>query len=416
MSRLLRGALACLAALAMAGAVAGSARAATQPIEGTWNFESGQVNVTPNADGTFTGTVVSPTQFSSCPHPAGDVIWQLSGSGDSYSGTHEWLNDPSKNCTPNGLGQATWTITDSSPSQETMTFCTAKPGTGAVDPAATPSSPAGTTLCYALTQAVSATQEPGVPANIAGPAISGEAAVGHTLTCSAGSWSNSPTGYAYSWQRGGDTIAGATSSTYAAQTADAGHTLTCEVIATNAGGESAEATSPGVSVASLTPPTSKTRSGCQASSVRLSGSRLGRVRLGMTRHAYRASRHRRVKTRPGFCAIRQDVRVGYATRGIDRTLSKQAAHRLRDRVIWVTTADVDYSVRGVHPGETLRTARRHLKLRKGLAAHHGTWYFIGLRRATVIVKVSHGKVRETGITERQLTHGRTRGALLKDLA
>jgi hypothetical protein len=85
----------------------------------------------------------------------------------------------------------------------------------------------------------------GLPANTAVPTISGEDLVGKTLTCGHGSWTNSPTGYNYQWYRDGNLISGATESKYVAQAADSGHTVTCEVTASNAAGESAPATSKG---------------------------------------------------------------------------------------------------------------------------------------------------------------------------
>ena len=88
------------------------------------------------------------------------------------------------------------------------------------------------------------------PANTTPPAISGSAVVGHTLTASNGTWSGSPTSYAYHWLRcasgGGScvSISGATAKTYTSVAADSGHALRVRVTATNAGGsasaESAE--------------------------------------------------------------------------------------------------------------------------------------------------------------------------------
>jgi len=86
------------------------------------------------------------------------------------------------------------------------------------------------------------------PVNAALPVISGTAAVAQTLSCSTGTWSNSPASFAYGWQRDGQAIAGANASSYVVVAADAGHQLTCTVTATNTGG-SAAATSAAVAVA-----------------------------------------------------------------------------------------------------------------------------------------------------------------------
>ncbi len=81
------------------------------------------------------------------------------------------------------------------------------------------------------------------PINSALPAITGTAQVGQTLTASAGTWTNSPTSYAYQWNRAGIAISGATVSAYVPVSADVADTLTVSVVATNTGGASAPATS-----------------------------------------------------------------------------------------------------------------------------------------------------------------------------
>jgi hypothetical protein len=74
------------------------------------------------------------------------------------------------------------------------------------------------------------------PVNTVAPAITGTPSVGNVLTCSAGTWSNSPTSYAYQWKRNTVNIAGATASAYTVVSADNGNELTCLVTATNAAG------------------------------------------------------------------------------------------------------------------------------------------------------------------------------------
>jgi hypothetical protein len=65
------------------------------------------------------------------------------------------------------------------------------------------------------------------------PAITGTTTVGSTLTCSTGTWSGSPTSYAYQWLRNGVPIGGATSSTYVLVSGDSGKLVGCEVTATD---------------------------------------------------------------------------------------------------------------------------------------------------------------------------------------
>jgi P2-related tail formation protein len=91
---------------------------------------------------------------------------------------------------------------------------------------------------------------PAVPVNTAAPSISSESpAVGVLETATTGSWTNSPTSYAYQWLdcnsagEGCLSITGATGSSYTPQSSDAGHTLILDVKASNAGGSSALAAS-----------------------------------------------------------------------------------------------------------------------------------------------------------------------------
>jgi len=88
-----------------------------------------------------------------------------------------------------------------------------------------------------------------VPVNSTPPSISGTAKTGQTLTSSTGSWTESPTSYAYQWQRCDTTgticvaIEGATTASYAINPADAGSTLRVAVTASNSAGPSAPASS-----------------------------------------------------------------------------------------------------------------------------------------------------------------------------
>jgi hypothetical protein len=103
---------------------------------------------------------------------------------------------------------------------------------------------ATTTTTNTTTTAVAA------PASTSAPTISGTARDGTTLTASNGSWTGSPTSYAYRWERcdsaGGAcaAISGATSKQYTVTSADVGHRLRVEVTATNAGGSGSATSGP----------------------------------------------------------------------------------------------------------------------------------------------------------------------------
>lgn len=80
------------------------------------------------------------------------------------------------------------------------------------------------------------------PANTVAPAVTGTPAKTDTLTTTNGTWTNTPTGYTYQWQRdvAGNgvysNIGAATSSTYVLASADVGCNVRCVVTATNSGG------------------------------------------------------------------------------------------------------------------------------------------------------------------------------------
>ena len=93
----------------------------------------------------------------------------------------------------------------------------------------------------------------GAPTSTSLPTISGVAQIGQTLTAGTGSWTGSPTGFAFQWQRcnssgtGCVDMPGATSGTYVVASADLGATIRVVVTATNGLG-SGSAASPATAV------------------------------------------------------------------------------------------------------------------------------------------------------------------------
>lgn len=77
-----------------------------------------------------------------------------------------------------------------------------------------------------------------VPVNTVAPVISGSAITPTTLSCTTGTWTNSPSSYSYQWRLDGVDVVGETASTIDIAEGDVGD-YDCGVDATNAGGTSA---------------------------------------------------------------------------------------------------------------------------------------------------------------------------------
>jgi hypothetical protein len=119
--------LALVAVLLIVGT--GTATAAT-PIEGVWSFNGGQVAIQGQGNGAFTGTVVAPTRFSECYHPAGEEMWtqiRLQSDG-AYFGLHQWYFATSE-CVPNpALGLTAWRVLRLPDGSRALRVCFSAPG------------------------------------------------------------------------------------------------------------------------------------------------------------------------------------------------------------------------------------------------------------------------------------------------
>jgi hypothetical protein len=95
-----------------------------------------------------------------------------------------------------------------------------------------------------LVAAVASAKAAAVPQNTSAPTVSGNTREGETLTASTGTWNNSPTKFAYQWQRCSSTgtgcadVTGAQDKAYTATATDADHTLRVVVTASNVDGQS----------------------------------------------------------------------------------------------------------------------------------------------------------------------------------
>jgi hypothetical protein len=102
------------------------------------------------------------------------------------------------------------------------------------------------------------------PTNTVAPVATGNGTIPGNMSCTTGTWANSPTAYAYQWMRGAAEIAGATNPTYVTVAADGGTSVSCRVTASNASG-SASASSNAIAIQGVpvntTPPAVSGNSG-----------------------------------------------------------------------------------------------------------------------------------------------------------
>jgi uncharacterized protein len=150
--------------------------------------------------------------------------------------------------------------------------------------------------------------------------------------------------------------------------------------------------------------------GCPPDSGRLSGRRLGPIRLGMTRAGahrvliYSSTRGKRYMD--FFCLAHGGIRVGYASPKLLRWLSPAQRRAVRGRVVMALTASRHYSLDGVRPGTRLAAVAKRLKLGKGLHVGLNWWYFAPGSASHGLLKVRHGRIEEIGIANAQLTQTR----------
>jgi hypothetical protein len=75
--------------------LAAPAAARAADIEAVWSFSGGQVAVTGEPDGSFTGTVIRATTLANCAHPVGESMWAAvrAQPDGQYWGGHQWYRD-----------------------------------------------------------------------------------------------------------------------------------------------------------------------------------------------------------------------------------------------------------------------------------------------------------------------------------
>jgi hypothetical protein len=244
----------------------------------------------------------------------------------------------------------------------------------------------------------------GVPVNTAPPVLSGTPTPGNRLSCSQGSWSGSPTAFAYQWERGGKVIAGATSARYVVQIVDEALRLSCAVTASNARGAGAAAHSASVLVAI------KGTTGCTRPSGRLKGATIGQLTLGLSRKAARGKLRRFGVTHndfDNFCLYGGwGIRAGYPSAKLVRSLPAKQRERVTG-IVLLSTANPFYALDGVKPGSKLtKQVRRRLHLGKAFRIGKNDWYIVSGAKADGVLKVRGSVIQEVGVADKGLLGAR----------
>jgi hypothetical protein len=135
---------------------------------------------------------------------------------------------------------------------------------------------------------------------------------------------------------------------------------------------------------------------CPAAVGGLSGRRLGALALGSTQATARRARHvfstRGRRNMDFFCLSDGGIRAGYRS----------------SRVVLLLTDDRRYALAGVRPGARFAAVARRLHLRPRQGVHVGanTWFVVPGRASSGVLKARRGVVREVGVADARLTHGR----------
>jgi hypothetical protein len=113
-------------------------------------------------------------------------------------------------------------------------------------------------------------------------------------------------------------------------------------------------------------------------------------------------RHDR-RSRPGldrWCVHGGGIlEAGYPTKRLRRAVSK----RLRGKVVLGLVSSARFSLAGVRPGASIRSARRHLRGERRYRVGRNVWLVGRGRQASLLVCTRRGRVRAVGLAARSVT-------------
>jgi hypothetical protein len=152
------------------------------------------------------------------------------------------------------------------------------------------------------------------------------------------------------------------------------------------------------------------RAGSPAPNGKITDARVGSIRLGEARAdalaAYPFGTSRNFAHKYYFKVSNGGIRIGFGSRQLLRTLPSALRHRLRNRVIWASTWNRHYAIKGIHVHASLAKAQRRLQGGQLITVGANDWYLARFRNATAVFKVDGGHVSEVGIALARLTTSR----------
>ena len=95
------------------------------------SFTGGEVAIQSQADGSFAGTVVQPTQFAQCSHPIGEAMWTAMRAqrDGSFWGLHEWFFEKAGCAVNPDRGPTAWRVLQTATGSRFLRACFSTPGT-----------------------------------------------------------------------------------------------------------------------------------------------------------------------------------------------------------------------------------------------------------------------------------------------
>jgi hypothetical protein len=75
-------------------------------------------------------------------------------------------------------------------------------------------------------------------------------------------------------------------------------------------------------------------------------------------------------------------------------------------VVWISTANTYYALRGVSPGAALASARTRLRLGKPVRVGAHNWYLVPNGSSTGVLEVRNRVVEQIGIADKGVTRSR----------